>query len=562
MNIMTFKEFLLENEFLTEEYDYKQMFGKYLELYPDIETTDDKIEWAKSNLKKNVRIIWYLQWYALDRLYRNSTSSKTENVIELIKLYSKKLQEMSLKCKTSITEIKDIVEGMDIHGVGRYLVHFYKLGIKEIDEFNPTGYTPTEVFDILDKIEANWSDDVSGTVKYLSQPLSDDVPESLYAIEIVMDLGNDWYWLDLNTHCNALESEAMDHCGNVDSDSTLLSCRHLNKRRPEKESWLWEPHLTFELDSDHNLRMMKGKSNSKPKAIYHPYIISLLKFKSTISSNSDTGYYINGIVGGGYKPETNFSIEDLSTEQYVDLIRLRPDLMPLRSLYNSEGLTATVIERIVRESGFQYLPSEKCFNIGKHKKGVYDFIRENGNDTAKGIADVMEGNTNIDNYNSEGDNVLQELDRDKVLAYLQENFPDDEEEWEDDTSDYIKNNVDEIWDECVQAVSRGCDDGIMNEMSESLKYALTGIQVQVDGDNTGAIAYINPMFESDDSCLIKIRPDYVVDFITDYADKISDGDYTFSIKCTEPHYGFSGYDQSAAMEYAKNETEVIWNLLK
>jgi hypothetical protein len=59
---------------------------------------------------------------------------------------------------------------------------------------------------------------------------------------------------------------------------------------------------------------MKGKNNDKPVAKYHPYIIELLKLS-----------IIKHVAGGGYKPENNFSLMDLTDEQLDDLKLKKPD---------------------------------------------------------------------------------------------------------------------------------------------------------------------------------------------------------------------------------------------
>lgn len=62
-------------ELLLEAQDYKSMFNDLLTIYPDDReqvSTNQKIKkeikWAKSVLRKNNRIVWYLRWVKISWL--------------------------------------------------------------------------------------------------------------------------------------------------------------------------------------------------------------------------------------------------------------------------------------------------------------------------------------------------------------------------------------------------------------------------------------------------------------------------------------------------------------
>ena len=78
--------------------------------------------------------------------------------------------------------------------------------------------------------------------------------------------------------------------------------------------------MTFILQGDGSLGEMKGRSNNKPKEDYHPYILSLLKAKV------GGEYLVKNIRGGGYAPENNFDLEDLSDENLETLFKEIPEL--------------------------------------------------------------------------------------------------------------------------------------------------------------------------------------------------------------------------------------------
>ena len=107
----------------------------------------------------------------------------------------------------------------------------------------------------------------------------------------------------------------MGHCGNSpqknNPNQEILSLRQ--PRNIGTQTW-WEPHATFIWNKNGYLGEMKGKQNNKPVPSLHPYIVALLKLPM-----------IKGVVGGGYKPQNNFKLSDLSPEMYQDLIAARPD---------------------------------------------------------------------------------------------------------------------------------------------------------------------------------------------------------------------------------------------
>lgn len=122
----------------------------------------------------------------------------------------------------------------------------------------------------------------------------------------VLNFPDGYSWVDLERGYCDIESETMGHCGNRGSiqGDTILSLRDKQNR----------PHLTFILNKG-NLGEMKGKNNDKPNSKYHPYIIELLKMP-----------IINKIVGGGYLPQNNFKLEDLTKEQAEEIVKVNNNL--------------------------------------------------------------------------------------------------------------------------------------------------------------------------------------------------------------------------------------------
>lgn len=127
-------------------------------------------------------------------------------------------------------------------------------------------------------------------------------------IQEIIKFPNNMGWFDLKRPYCKEEGDAMGHCGNSATRSlndTVLSLRETKKQK--NNTILSKPHLTFILKRGAFLGEMKGRANSKPKQEYHPYIMGLLMHKK-----QDGNYLVTRIEGGGYKPENNFDIEDLS----------------------------------------------------------------------------------------------------------------------------------------------------------------------------------------------------------------------------------------------------------
>lgn len=132
----------------------------------------------------------------------------------------------------------------------------------------------------------------------------------------------------------------MGHCGNSprrgEKNVSILSLREPKQYGKEK---LWYPHLTFILNGPGEtgvLGEMKGRNNDKPVPKYHPYIIELLKDPR-----------IKGIVGGGYLPEHNFSMNDLTKEQRMEIAAVNPNVgTTIRDYYEEHGMDENLEQRI------------------------------------------------------------------------------------------------------------------------------------------------------------------------------------------------------------------------
>ena len=162
-----------------------------------------------------------------------------------------------------------------------------------------------------------------------------------------------WQWVNLDKGYCAIEGQAMGHCGNAsprDGDNILS----LRDRRNV-------PYLTFIVNKK-SLGEMKGRSNNKPEIRFHPYIMTLLKSP-----------YVEKIHGGGYAPQNNFKIGDLSVKDYTELHQKKPDLLPSLKQYleKNQNLNPSIDESLVYDEPnfFQSLALSMLLDKQIDKKG-------------------------------------------------------------------------------------------------------------------------------------------------------------------------------------------------
>lgn len=199
------------------------------------------------------------------------------------------------------------------------LEHLLSLPIPELQEYLRT-VSPNEQWYVVartaDEMEKEWQNKGKNWL---------DVTDELFtgSIEEFIKFDNNIAWYNLHRPYCEKEGSAMGHCGNKAAfaySDTVLSLRETKK---EKNSIVItsKPYLTFILKSGQYLGEMKGRRNSKPQEKYHPYIMALLLHKQ------NGKYFISGIEGGGYAPEKNFDIEDLSDQMLKQLADERPTLI-------------------------------------------------------------------------------------------------------------------------------------------------------------------------------------------------------------------------------------------
>jgi hypothetical protein len=167
-----------------------------------------------------------------------------------------------------------------------------------------------------------------------------------------------WKWVSLNKGVCGREAQAMGHCGGIDSGKgdNILSLRTASN----------VPHLTF-IENDGILGEMKGRGNAKPDPKYHQPIIELLKLKRIKSVKGDNKY----------KPEDNFSLDDLSNKE--ELLKLKPEL-DYKNYYSKTDvnlLSDDDIYNMILNSGYTNTRDETAELIIKNKSNLSENNVEN-----------------------------------------------------------------------------------------------------------------------------------------------------------------------------------------
>ena len=366
---------------LLEAQDYEGMFRAFLDSdavknLPDGGTSirnevKNCISWARRILKKNDRIVWFLRWARV--ILRQQAKDSIDAA----------MAELNKSLKTNYTR----ADVMSIRTMESSLEHFMQSDVRAIQNTVFDKQTPAKLFDTLRELEnqhvskagddhdaKEWAED-----KQLIEQHSDD--------DVIMKFPDGYCWVDLNTPADNDEGKAMGHCGNrasYKSDETILSLRKSVNYQGKK--W-WRPVCTFILDGNRFLGEMKGRSNDKPAARYHPYIIALLKSK-----------YVEGIKGGGYMPRNNFSLDDLDDSQRNELIEMKPELGGLLPLYDKEGMTSRVEDMIDRSLksldistyGVRYDKSKKQFKVASWRD-FESFIRSHDDGVVQDILEIAQG---------------------------------------------------------------------------------------------------------------------------------------------------------------------------
>ena len=563
------EKYLLQNMIL-EAQNYEGMFTTFLD---DVLEKDggnvrrekqyqkrvkEEIDWARRTLKKNDRIVWFLRFLRYE-LYVEAFRSNSPG-----SNYQSALKDFNRSAKTDYNA--QDMRMMPFNQIKTNLEHFMSLNIPEIQNYVFAKQKPAELFNTFSNIEkqaqSKMGDDAGAEEMFKQNRLIEQKEND----DVIIRFPDGFAWLDLHTPADDEEGEAMGHCGNRASyreDETILSLRKPVKYQGKQ--W-WYPVCTFILDGNGRLGEMKGRANEKPQDRYHPYIIALLKTPR-----------IKAIKGGGYDPENNFSLNDLTDAEKDSLAELNPNLMDMLSLYKKHGVTDELKHKIIdwceaNDIGRRWSPQwigDKL--VIEEFKNIGEMIDDYGNEDAKHAYKYLSGDDHYEVYDATADKYqmrefirsLKPEDLKLVGKYLQKNYPDDAA----DIEDYDPSNADDVVelfestdDEDLQRVGdhaymNGLITGAENEMSKSFHSAIDNNPYFVFVDSAG-----NPVEGSQwDTRCYSVIPihDLMNAFKADNEENVGYEIYRngwresfedMEIDLSQPHYGWSGYDEETGNE--------------
>lgn len=524
-------------ERIEEATNYQQMFSSVLDSTKDQDDNvaisnqiKELIRWAKQSLKREDRIVWYLRIVRLDML----TSEKR----------GKAISELSSRGGNSDYEHWSSYLRSNM-GKSAF-AHFFDLPVKKIADYRFGWQSPDTVFDILREYEEEW--------KKSNTPDDESFPIDPVSEKIIQSFPDGFSWVMLNRGGCRKEANAMGHCGNGAGreGQHLLSLRKLITM-PNGDKF-WRPSLTFILEQDGFLGEMKGRGNQKPSEKYHPHIVELLKKTSLVK----------GIRGGGYLKENNFSMGDLSEEQRQELYNINPELMGPLDYYKKMGITDDLIRKTADVLGVNphNVQLDKTGATIKTFFNFEDFVEEwCGKDANRNMEfEPYYSSNNVSNDSIES--LIDSLPSDLVKKIIADVEPmmssDDRDDYDLDRSDDLVKMMEEYDSEyygiLAEAVARGEESGAESEHYKAYNDLLTSdFELWVGDKKVRATLYDKnggPPERHGGEIVAKIP---IIDYLWWVEHGEDDGDLTLddTPDISIPHYGWSDYDEHAAIEYAK-----------
>ena len=368
--------------------DYKALFPSLLRRhvgtdgrYPGLRSLDEIIKWAKRNLRKEDKIVWFLRWVRLyvaegvDQEFQRRAPGEEEYFARLVNKYVKQLLRRDPSSYRGLVSPRSYIGHVTLDALMMQLSHFMALNLQAIADYEFGWKNPIIVLRELGEIEETAERRVGIPVDEAND------------YDVLMDFGDGYVWFDTRQRAVSDQTHATTgHCSRCDqADQTALVLREYVED-PDLGAF-WRPVLQFCIDPQGYLGEMKGAANSRPKEAYHKYIIPLLEHN-----------YVKGIVGEGYKPWSNFSVLDLPQEITERLLVKKPDLLTIdeqaeRGQKVLRQLALVTDRPRTRRIG----SSENLTSIELMAQSPSEYIEEFGTAQAKGwIHTIEEGCVGID----------------------------------------------------------------------------------------------------------------------------------------------------------------------
>lgn len=447
--------------------------------------------------------------------------------------------------------------------------HFISLPIPEIQNYDYGDKSYSDIMEDFRIYEQKWIEENAGKIDMTEAENTGRGPRK------IVDVGDGWFWFDLQKQYCSEEGRAMGHCGNAGNpqeNHTVLSLRKISKKGNRIYA---SPHATFILDKHTGkLGEMKGRGNKKPTEEYHPAIIKLLLHKYT-NSLGIRGWLIHNIVGGGYMPEENFSISDLSEEHQKELFSVRPELRPLELIYKSDGHTPEFEKALISKIHAEYptmrvIVTPPRIYLKEAWPDWEDFLHDVG--SPKNLSNYKSYILGDDYWDYDVGEVSRDTQKDfftticyknkiiynRIRQHILEDYEEEMTDYED-MFECLYDNNDEIISLIDTSLQIGQSHGSESQMYKAFKNGVENVTVYIgygaDGIGVDVLfsdqsqwmdSPLDAIFGIEDMCKILDQGEL------DLFNSIQDTDGDMSV----PYYGFDDYDESAAIENFTSELNI------
>jgi len=501
------------------------MFQGLVQLTPEgiqrkglIDGIEREISWARRVLEREDRIIWYLRYIQIGMMYALAADEGGLLTPELIApiqaAADKKAKQLAMKSNASPDIIAQAAGNLVRGGVFKEeMVHYMSMPVAAIQNHVFQYELPQHLLNQFKAAGEEWADD---------QDRVTDLDEDA---EIVIDFGNGVAWWNLLKPYCSIEGECMGHCGNsprANTDDTILSLR---KEFPTPEGMKYSCMATFILTSDGMLTEMKGRGNQKPAPRYHKYIVPLLRHD-----------IVNGIIGGGYMPEENFSLGHLEEEGLREKLIAEKPALAGPTYYIEQAWeagdydkAANALEELMDTQGLD-TPGTVEFDLTHAEKGMHavdvimnkwdnyeEVVREYQDEAPISLFDLLE---EIDEIVITKDNVDESVDG-EFLVHVFESLPlrlvisvaraqgiapsEDQHKMARKIAKKLESEGtnNRVFEYVVDAAHKAIDSSAVNSQIEKLKeeiierleaYASEGVRMQPSNIYVGEKDRTNPVF--------------------------------------------------------------------
>jgi hypothetical protein len=550
------------------ESSYEDMFKNIPDVYenPAIhkQNIKNRIQIAKNDLKKKDRITWYLRFSKLkyieslladrsDAAWTNNNNSEetamyTKQHDALDKLLDEEIARYNKKTKGKKID-RQYVYNLNIRQLMHSLEHYLSLPFQKIQDYEFAWQTAGELLSELGTLEKEWQAEVEANKGLI--PVSD-------TDKVLIDFKDGYYWVDLQSPSCRREADAMGHCGNVPTARPSQTIFSLRNKKEVAGKQNWKPHLTFIFDKTTGMfGEMKGRNNDKPDDKYHKYIIPLLKLK-----------IVKGIEGGGYMPESNFAISDLPEATAKTLLKKKPKLGRWKDHLKLFGIEHPEVKEGLKKA-FKDIDDHKTYPIVIAEMTGSELVEEYGNDTAKWIIKVMNGeeylhDAGYDYDNSDIRNALSRKNDDALEAYVEKKYPERSEE---PFMSVLEEEEPDIHSQLKMFMDDGYRSGTEAEMAKDIQLAVENPTIDDDNSLEDIIVEMSEKnhfldakykIRTNIKSVVKLLEEFdEIDEPEDIADHF---ELDIKIKVDAPYNGYSEFDEVFFNELVEND--IIDNLDK